>query len=60
VLGIDLGFSAVIVASAFSGELVLGVYPQLGNDHKLHELYKSIQFDEIIPWIENQIKLGKI
>jgi len=45
ILGVDLGASAATIAAAFSGELTLGVYPQLGLGEGLSDLlrYTSLE-----------------
>jgi len=51
ILGVDIGASAATVAAAFSGELVLGVYPQLGLGEGLSNLLRYTALDEITKWI---------
>ena len=51
ILGVDLGASAATVAAAFSGELTLGVYPQLGLGEGLANLLRYTSLEEILKWI---------
>lgn len=51
VLGIDAGASAVTVAASFSGELKLGVYPELGIGESLARGPHLEQLGEITRWL---------
>lgn len=51
ILGVDLGASAASVAAAFSGELTLGVYPQLGLGENLANLLRFTSLNEIMKWV---------
>jgi hypothetical protein len=51
ILGVDLGASAATVAAAFGGELVLGVYPQLGLGEGLPNLLRYTRLEDILKWI---------
>ncbi len=50
-LCVDLGASASTVAAAFGGELVMGVYPQLGLGEGLSNLLRYTSLEEICRWI---------
>jgi hypothetical protein len=51
VLGIDVGASATTVASAFSGDLRLSIYPGLGLGENLPEILSLCTLDEIMRWM---------
>src|SRR4030043_1445738 len=51
VLGIDVGASATTVASAFSGDLILSIYPGLGLGENLPEILNLCPLDEISRWL---------
>jgi hypothetical protein len=51
VLGIDVGASATTVASAFSGDLRLSIYPGLGLGENLPEMLNQCPLGEIMRWI---------
>lgn len=51
VLGIDVGASATTVASAFSGDLRLSIYPGLGLGENLPEMLNLCPLGEIMRWI---------
>ena len=55
VLGIDVGASATTVASAFSGDLRLSIYPGLGLGENLPEILNLCPLDEIIRWIADDV-----
>lgn len=50
VLGLDVGASATILSTGVSGDLALGVYPQLGLGAGLSELLNYIQLPDILRW----------
>jgi hypothetical protein len=52
ILGVDLGASALTVAAAFSGDLTLGVYPQLGLGEGLANLLRYSTLEDIARWIQ--------
>jgi hypothetical protein len=54
-LCVDLGASAATVAAAFSGELTLGVYPQLGLGESLCNLLRYTTLEEISKWLPFEI-----
>jgi len=56
ILGVDLGASAASVAAAFSGELTLGVYPQLGLGENLANLLRFTSLNEIMKWVTLDIQ----
>jgi hypothetical protein len=51
VLGIDVGASATTVASAFSGDLILSIYPELGMGENLPEILNLCSLDDIMRWL---------
>ena len=55
ILGVDLGASAATVAAAFSGELTLGVFPQLGLGEGLPNLLRYTSLADILKWISLDI-----
>jgi len=55
ILGVDLGASAATVAAAFSGELTLGVYPQLGLGEGLANLLHYTSLEDILRWIPTEV-----
>lgn len=60
ILGVDLGASAATIAAAFSGELSLGVYPQLGLGEGLPKLLRYTSLDEILKWIPLDIPADRV
>jgi hypothetical protein len=51
VLGIDIGASATTVASAFSGDLILSIFPGLGLGENLPEITRMCPLGDIIRWL---------
>jgi hypothetical protein len=51
VLGIDVGASATTVASAFSGDLILSIYPGLGLGENLPEILNMCSLSDILRWL---------
>jgi hypothetical protein len=51
VLGIDVGASATTVASAFSGDLRISIYPGLGLGENLPEILDLCPVGDIMRWI---------
>ena len=51
VLGIDVGASATTVASAFSGDLILSIYPGLGLGENLPEILNLCPLSDISRWL---------
>jgi len=51
VLGIDVGASATTVASAFSGDLILSIYPGLGLGENLPEMLNLCTLGDILRWL---------
>jgi len=51
VLGIDVGASATTVASAFSGDLILSIFPGLGLGENLPEILNLCQLSDILRWL---------
>jgi hypothetical protein len=55
VLGVDLGASAASVAAAFSGDLKVGVYPQLGLGKGITGLLELSSLSDITRWMHLEI-----
>jgi MutL protein len=51
VLGVDVGASATTIASAFSGDLVLSIYPGLGLGENLPEILNLCPIGDILRWL---------
>jgi hypothetical protein len=51
VLGIDVGASATTVASAFSGDLRLSIFPGLGLGENLPEILKLCPIGDVARWL---------
>jgi MutL protein len=51
VLGIDIGASATTIASAFSGDLILSIHPNLGLGENLPEILKLCPLSDIMRWL---------
>ena len=51
VLGIDIGASATTVASAFSGDLILSIYPGLGLGENLPQILDLCSLSDIARWL---------
>ena len=51
VLGVDIGASATIIASAFSGDLILSIHPGLGLGENLPEILAQCSLGDIVRWI---------
>jgi hypothetical protein len=51
VLGVDVGASAITVASAFAGDLRLSIYPSLGLGENLPEILNLCNLGDIMRWI---------
>ncbi|MFZ0531667.1 MAG: glutamate mutase L [Anaerolineales bacterium] len=51
VLGVDIGASATIIASAFSGDLILSIHPGLGLGENLPEILNQCSLSDIMRWI---------
>jgi hypothetical protein len=55
VLGVDAGASAMTVASAFAGDLNLGVYPQFGLGSSVTDVLESAPIDELMQWLPVEV-----
>ena len=55
VLGVDVGASATTIASAFDGELSIGVYPEYGLGQGLSGLLDDVSVEEIQRWIPLEV-----
>ncbi|HEX9089869.1 MAG TPA: glutamate mutase L [Anaerolineales bacterium] len=51
VLGVDVGASATTIASAFSGDLILSIYPGLGLGENLPEILKLCPLSDVLRWL---------
>jgi hypothetical protein len=51
VLGIDIGASATTVASAFAGDLILSIFPELGLGENLPQILKLCSPGDIGRWL---------
>jgi len=51
VLGVDVGASATTIASAFSGDLILSIYPELGLGENLPEILDLCPVSDILRWL---------
>jgi hypothetical protein len=51
VLGVDLGASATILAAGFTGDLHLGVYPDLGLGANVARILENSSLEEIAHWL---------
>jgi hypothetical protein len=60
ILGVDLGASAATIAAAFSGELTLGVYPQLGVGEGLANLLRYTSLEDILQWIPFEVSAEEV
>jgi hypothetical protein len=59
VLGVDLGASATTMASAFNGELNLGIYPQFGSSG-LADLGEATPMKEIARWLTTELSESQV
>jgi hypothetical protein len=55
VLGVDVGASATTIASAFDGELTLGVFPEYGLGQGLSGLLDDVSLEEIQRWVPLEV-----
>jgi len=55
VLGIDVGASATTIASAFDGEIQLGVFPEYGLGQGIRGLLENSHINEIQRWIPLEV-----
>jgi hypothetical protein len=55
VLSVDVGASAISMASSFGGDLHLNVFPQLGLGEALANLLKITKLDDITRWLSRDI-----
>ncbi len=51
VLGVDVGAAATTVASAFSGDLRLSIYPGLGLGENLPDIFNLCSLADIMRWV---------
>jgi hypothetical protein len=51
VLGVDIGASATTIASAFSGDLILSIFPSLGLGENLPEILNHCPLGDIARWL---------
>lgn len=55
VLGVDIGASATTVASAFDGELSLGVFPEFGLGRQVSGVLRNGSLEDIQRWIPLEV-----
>ena len=55
VLGVDIGASAMTIATAFNGKSALGVYPQLGVAHDVSAILGCATLGEISRWLPYEV-----
>jgi len=55
ILGVDLGASHATIAAGFGGELILGVYPQLGLGEPLPNLLRYTTLEDICRWLSIEV-----
>jgi hypothetical protein len=55
VLGVNLGASAAVIASAHNGDLSLGVFPQFGLGTGLVDMLDQVPLREIMRWLTNDL-----
>jgi hypothetical protein len=60
ILAVDLGASAISISLGFNGQLIQGVYPQLGLGYALSELLEITSLESISRWIPADIAAGYI
>lgn len=60
VLGVDLGASATTVASAFNGELNIGVYPQLGLGTGVDGCLEMVQPKDVLGWLPFELSESQL
>jgi hypothetical protein len=58
VLGVDVGASATTLATAFEGELNLGVYPQYGLGSRLAGFLNHTSAEEISRWLPVDVPIS--
>jgi hypothetical protein len=60
VFGVNVGASATVVAAGFSGDLHLGVYPDLGLGPNVIEILENLHIDGIARWLPVDIPANEI
>lgn len=60
VLGVDVGASSVAMGAAFTGDLYLGVYPDLGLGERLDGILKSCTYEEITRWLPFEVSEAEL
>jgi hypothetical protein len=60
VLGIDVGASATVLAAGFTGDLHLGVYPDLGLGEKITGILEHSTLEEIANWLPMDFNTDQI
>ena len=55
VLGVDIGASALTLSAAFGGDLIMGVYPQLGLGAGVYKILEQVRLEEISQWLHMDI-----
>jgi hypothetical protein len=60
VLGLDVGASATTIAASFSGDLNLGVYPELGLGSGITGMLECVPLNDVARWIPLEIHKNEI
>jgi hypothetical protein len=55
VLGVDIGASALTLSAAFAGDLIMGVYPQLGLGAGVYKILEQMRLEDIYQWLHMDI-----
>jgi uncharacterized protein (TIGR01319 family) len=55
VLGVDIGASALTLSAAFGGDLIMGVYPQLGLGAGVYKMLEQVRLEEVSKWLHMDI-----
>jgi hypothetical protein len=60
VLGVDMGASAAVLAAGFTGDLHLGVYPDLGLGANITGILENSTLEEIASWLPLDFSANEI
>jgi hypothetical protein len=60
VLGVDVGASATVLAAGFSGDMHIGVYPDLGLGANVTQILENSTLEEIAQWLPLDIPVNEI
>jgi hypothetical protein len=55
VLGVDIGASALTLSASFGGDLIMGVYPQLGLGAGVYKILEQVRLEEVSQWLHMDI-----